>query len=213
MSHIIRSGPSAATTDYDLCVKSIIIGDSGVGKSSLLYRFSDQDWNPHYIATIGVDFKVMTFERSGKVVKLQLWDTAGQERFRTITHTYYRGTHSIMLVFDVTNPETFENVATWMKDVRKFGVDGCPMILVANKTDCADKRLVSREQGEALAAQIGCKYAETSAKDNVQVEEAFTFLVDHCVQRRLDVIVKPAKPTITLNKGKPIATNDGKCAC
>jgi small GTP-binding protein len=211
----IRTGPNAATTDYDVCVKSIIIGDSGVGKSSLLYRFSDQDWNPHYIATIGVDFKVMTFERSGKVVKLQLWDTAGQERFRTITHSYYRGAHGIMLVFDVTNAESFENIATWMKDVRKFGVDGVPMILVGNKTDCAGKRVVPAEQGEALAAQIGCKYVETSAKDNSKVEEAFTFLVDQCVHKRVIVPGKPLKPVIKLPLGPSVtkSSKDEKCAC
>lgn len=217
----IRSGPHAVTTDYDVCVKSIIIGDSGVGKSSLLYRFSDQDWNPHYIATIGVDFKVMTFERSNKVVKLQLWDTAGQERFRTITHSYYRGAHGIMLVFDVTNPESFENVATWMKDVRRFGIDGAPMILIGNKTDCVGKRLITAEQGEALAAQIGCKYAETSAKDNSKVEEAFTYLVDECVQKRMSALgpnMQKLKPAVKLpigfnanasNKG----AKDDKCAC
>jgi len=216
----VRTRSSGApVTDYDVCVKSIIIGDSGVGKSSLLYRYSDQDWNPHYIATIGVDFKVLTFERSNKVVKLQLWDTAGQERFRTITHSYYRGAHGIMLVFDVTNPESFDNVATWMKDVRKFGVEGAPMVLVGNKTDCVGKRLVSTEQGEALAAEIGCKYVETSAKENSKVEEAFAYLVDECIERRSNIIVGGGgkKLPTTLSqpkvKGGPNKKTDETCAC
>lgn len=172
--------------DYDICVKSIIIGDSGVGKSSLLYRYTDQDWNPHYIATIGVDFKVLTFERNGKVVKLQLWDTAGQERFRTITHAYYRGAHGIMLVFDVTNMESFDNLSTWLQDVRKFSVDGAPMILVGNKADCASKRVVTREAAESLAEKLQCKYFETSARENAAVDEAFNYMVDTCVAARLD---------------------------
>jgi Ras-related protein Rab-1A len=215
----IRSGPNAATTDYDVCVKAIIIGDSGVGKSSLLYRFSDQDWNPHYIATIGVDFKVMTFERGSKVVKLQLWDTAGQERFRTITHSYYRGAHGIMLVFDVTNAESFDNIATWMKDVNRFSIDNAPMVLVGNKTDCANKRVVSREAGEALAAQLGCFYTETSAKDNCKVEEAFTHLVDDCVTKKAkSAPPKPSvKPPVKLPFGSfqktHQTTKDETCAC
>jgi len=176
------------TMDYDVCVKSIIIGDSGVGKSSLLYRYTDQDWNPHYIATIGVDFKVLTFERQSRVVKLQLWDTAGQERFRGITHSYYRGAHGIMLVFDLTNMESFDNVTTWMNDVRKFGVEGMPMVLIGNKCDCPAKRVVTKEMGEALAAKLGCKYMETSAKDNANVDEAFTYLVDECVATRAKLI-------------------------
>jgi len=175
--------------DYDICVKSIVIGDSGVGKSSLLYRFTDHDWNPHYIATIGVDFKVLTFERNAKVVKLQLWDTAGQERFRTITHSYYRGAHGIVLVFDVTNMESFEDVQAWMSDVRRFGIEGAPMVLVGNKIDCVAKRVVSRDMGLQLAAQLGCKYFETSARENTAVDEAFNYIVDQCVAKR-DVLIK-----------------------
>lgn len=199
--------------DYDICVKSIIIGDSGVGKSSLLYRFTDQDWNPHYIATIGVDFKVLTFERNAKVVKLQLWDTAGQERFRTITHSYYRGAHGIMLVFDVTNMESFEHVHSWMADVRKFGIEGCPLVLVGNKADCASKRVVSREMGEMLAQQLNCKYFETSARENTAVDEAFNFIVDQCVAKR-DLVIRdklrrvPLPPTT-----KKLGTSSGPCEC
>ena len=197
--------------DYDVCVKSIIIGDSGVGKSSLLYRYTDQDWNPHYIATIGVDFKVLSFERMGKVVKLQLWDTAGQERFRTITHSYYRGAHGIMLVFDVTNRESFDNISTWLKDVSKFGVDSAPMLLVGNKCDCVAQRNVSASEAQQLAESIGCKYIETSAKNNAGVEKAFGALVDDCVNRR-EVVVKArsTRPAI-LGGTVPIKKKDCEC--
>lgn len=203
--------------DYDVCVKSIIIGDSGVGKSSLLYRFTDQDWNPHYIATIGVDFKVLTFERNGKVVKLQLWDTAGQERFRTITHSYYRGAHGIILVYDVTNAETFDNIASWMNDVHKFSVEGAPLVLVANKTDLVGKRVVPREAGEQLAEKLQCKYYETSARENVAVDEAFNFIVDTCVTRRLRDVDKSGARRLGLalpdrdDKSKKHAS--GPCEC
>jgi len=202
---------ASSTTDYDICVKSIIIGDSGVGKSSLLYRYSDQDWNPHYIATIGVDFKVLSFERSGKVVKLQLWDTAGQERFRTITHSYYRGAHGIMIVFDVTNRETFDNVASWMKDVRKFGADGVPMVLVGNKCDCETKRVVQAEEGKLLAAELGCRYVETSAKENAKVDEAFDHLVNECIKHRGTLI--PKKPVVLPTPAPRPQQRDETCSC
>jgi len=194
---------SASSLDYDIAVKSIIIGDSGVGKSSLLYRYSDQDWNPHYIATIGVDFKVLTFERQNKVVKLQLWDTAGQERFRTITHSYYRGAHSIMIVFDITNRETFDNVSVWMQDVKKFAATSAPMLLVGNKADCGDRREVAAADAKALAESLGCEYVETSAKANDAVDTAFEHLVDKCIEQRTAI-----KKTIELRdrpRGVPLA--------
>ena len=178
-----------STQEYDVAVKSIIIGDSGVGKSSLLYRYAEQDWNPHYIATIGVDFKILTFERQNKVVKLQLWDTAGQERFRTITHSYYRGAHSIMMVFDITNRESFDNVAVWMNDVKKFANQTAPMLLVGNKADCEQHREVPQAEAEALALSLGCKYMETSARDDKAVDAAFEHLVDQCLDQRTKVAV------------------------
>lgn len=213
---------SGSTQDYDIAVKSIIIGDSGVGKSSLLYRYAEQDWNPHYIATIGVDFKVLTFERQNKVVKLQLWDTAGQERFRTITHSYYRGAHSIMIVFDITNRETFDNVAVWMQDVKKFANQTAPMLLVGNKADCEQHREVPSSEAEALAESLGCKYMETSAKDDKAVEGSFEYLVDKCLEQRL-TIQKTLPGNNFRERARGVPLGDGgkkkrqdkneKCAC
>lgn len=174
-------------SSYDILIKTILIGDSGVGKSSLLYRYTDQDWNPHYIATIGVDFKVLTFERCNKVVKLQLWDTAGQERFRTITHAYYRGSHGIMLVFDLTNQESFENIRNWLQDVRRYAAEGLPMILIGNKADVFKHRQVSYEDAMGLATELGCRYFETSAKDDKGVEEAFDEMISGCIAQRAKV--------------------------
>jgi len=212
MTSTRRMQSNQSTLEYDMCVKSIIIGDSGVGKSSLLYRYTDQDWNPHYIATIGVDFKVLTFERQSNIVKLQLWDTAGQERFRGITHSYYRGAHGVMVVFDLTNMESFENVATWLADVRKFGAEGMPMILVGNKNDCGPKRLVTTEMGQALADKIGCKYVETSAKENTKVDDAFTYLVDECLARRSKPKPGGKKPAYLLPQPLTQKTR-GNCEC
>jgi Ras-related protein Rab-1A len=199
--------------NYDCLVKTIIIGDSGVGKSSLLYRYTDQDWNPHYIATIGVDFKVMTFERQNKVVKLQLWDTAGQERFRTITHAYYRGSHGIMIVYDVTNRESFENIKMWLDDVKKYGADQVPMVLVGNKADMIRHREVSKEEADAFAAQLGCEHYEASAKDDVGVDNAFDKVVDHCLKQRSRIVNNPGvRPAIPLGGAVPMQQSS-RCQC
>lgn len=191
------------TTNYDVLSKVILIGDSGVGKSSLLYRYTDNDWNPHYIATIGVDFKVTTFERGGKILKLQLWDTAGQERFKTITQSYYRGAHGVLIVFDVTNRESFQNVSTWLREVRSLTPTNVPVVLVANKCDLGGQRQVSEQEGRGLAAEIGCTYVEASAKADTGVEQAFHTLVDACMARRVADVKKDPK-SVTLPKGERV---------
>ena len=104
-------------SNYDYIFKVLLIGDSGVGKSSLLLRFADDTYTDCYISTIGVDFKIKTVELDGETVKLQLWDTAGQERFKTITSNYYRGAHGFILVYDVTNEESFKNLKQWIVEM------------------------------------------------------------------------------------------------
>uniref|UniRef100_A0A915LLN5 Ras-related protein Rab-35 n=1 Tax=Meloidogyne javanica TaxID=6303 RepID=A0A915LLN5_MELJA len=136
---------SQATTpsrDYDFLFKLLIIGDSGVGKSSLLLRFSDNTFSANYITTIGVDFKIRTITVKGYKVKLQIWDTAGQERFRTITSTYYRGTHGVVVVYDVTTQDSFANVKRWLHEI-ETNCENVQRILVGNKLDEPTRRVVS----------------------------------------------------------------------
>ncbi|WFD30304.1 GTP-binding protein [Malassezia sp. CBS 17886] len=172
---------------YDLLVKLLLIGDSGVGKSCLLLRFCDDAWTPSFITTIGIDFKIRTIEVGDKRVKLQIWDTAGQERFRTITTAYYRGAMGILLVFDVTDEKSFQDIRNWYKDVDQHASEGVRKILVGNKCDWEEKRAVSREQAEELANELGVTYVETSAKTNTNVDEAFFVLAgqvkDHLVEQ------------------------------
>ncbi|PWN37783.1 putative SEC4-like Rab/GTPase [Meira miltonrushii] len=158
---------------YDFLIKLLLIGDSGVGKSCLLLRFCDDAWTPSFITTIGIDFKIRTIELDGKRIKLQIWDTAGQERFRTITTAYYRGAMGILLVFDVTDEKSFSNIRTWYSNVEQHASEGVSKILVGNKSDWDEKRVISTEQGQALADELGIRYVETSAKTNAQVEDAF----------------------------------------
>ncbi|KAE8213324.1 hypothetical protein CF319_g5357 [Tilletia indica] len=189
---------------YDYLIKLLLIGDSGVGKSCLLLRFCDDAWTPSFITTIGIDFKIRTIELDGKRIKLQIWDTAGQERFRTITTAYYRGAMGILLVYDVTDEKSFGNVRTWYSNIEQHASEGVSKILVGNKSDWDDHRVVTEEQGRALAQELGLKYIETSAKTNSNVEEAFFSLARDVKAKLLDnaAAAAAASPTGAAADGK-----------
>ncbi|XP_068169643.1 ras-related protein Rab-8B-like [Antennarius striatus] len=158
---------------YDYLFKLLLIGDSGVGKTCLLFRFSEDSFNTTFISTIGIDFKIRTIELDGKRVKLQIWDTAGQERFRTITTAYYRGAMGIMLVYDICNEKSFENIKNWIRNIEEHASSDVEKIILGNKCDMTDRRQVSKDRGEKLAIDYGIKFLETSAKSSLNVEEAF----------------------------------------
>jgi len=171
---------------YDFLIKLLLIGDSGVGKSCLLLRFCDDAWTPSFITTIGIDFKIRTIEVDGKRIKLQIWDTAGQERFRTITTAYYRGAMGILLVYDVTDEKSFNNIRTWHANVEQHASAEVNKILVGNKSDEDGKRMVTEEQGKALADELGIPHMETSAKASYHVDDAFFQLASAIKKRLLD---------------------------
>lgn len=158
---------------YDYLFKLLLIGDSGVGKTCVLFRFSEDAFNTTFISTIGIDFKIRTIELEGKKIKLQIWDTAGQERFRTITTAYYRGAMGIMLVYDITNEKSFENIKNWIRNIEENASANVEKMLLGNKCELEDRRQVSRERGEQLAVEYGIKFMETSAKNSINVEDAF----------------------------------------
>ena len=164
--------------DYDYLFKIMIIGDSGVGKSSLLTRFADNDFKSDYLSTIGVDFKIRTTSLgdTNKVIKLQIWDTAGQERFRSITSTYYRGAHGIILVYDVTSRKSFNNLQTWLNEIRQYAQPDVPCLLVGNKTDLKTRREVEPEEGKAFADSSNMVFIETSAKTSRNVDDSFQMM-------------------------------------
>jgi len=151
-----------------------------------LLRFCDDAWTPSFITTIGIDFKIRTIELDGKRIKLQIWDTAGQERFRTITTAYYRGAMGILLVYDITNRQSFENIRTWNNNIEQHASDGVNKILIGNKRDWTDKRMVTEEEGKELADELGVKFQETTAKENKGVEEAFFTLARDIKARLID---------------------------
>lgn len=160
-------------SEYDYLFKLLLIGNSGVGKSCLLLRFSDDTYTNDYISTIGVDFKIKTVELDGKTVKLQIWDTAGQERFRTITSSYYRGSHGIIIVYDVTDQESFNGVKMWLQEIDRYATSTVLKLLVGNKCDLQDKRVVEYDVAKEFAESNNMPFLETSALDATNVEEAF----------------------------------------
>mmetsp|Transcript_8026 Transcript_8026/g.13868 ORF Transcript_8026/g.13868 Transcript_8026/m.13868 type:complete len:200 (+) Transcript_8026:71-670(+) len=159
--------------DYDHLVKVLLIGDSSVGKSCLLLRFVDDTYTESYISTIGADYKIKDLSIDNARVRLQVWDTAGQERFRTITSSFYRGSHGIMVVYDVCNKESFTNVSSWLQEVNRYAAENVTLVIVGNKSDDSAARQVSLEEGKQLASEQGIEFIETSAKLGSNVNEAF----------------------------------------
>ncbi|GJJ14217.1 Ras- protein Rab-18 [Clathrus columnatus] len=175
--------------------KLLLIGNSSVGKSSLLLRFTDKQWLPEdeASATIGVDFRICKMEVKGKKVKLSLWDTAGQERFRTITASYYRGAEGVILVYDVSNRDSFDALPRWFTELETYVPTSVVKMIVGNKVDKEYSRVVSEVEGRKFAESQGCLFVEASAKTNIGVPEAFL----EVVEKILDARESKAKPTST----------------
>ncbi|AAB60720.1 Ras-related protein RABA2a [Arabidopsis thaliana] len=159
--------------EYDYLFKVVLIGDSGVGKSNLLSRFTRNEFCLESKSTIGVEFATRTLQVEGRTVKAQIWDTAGQERYRAITSAYYRGALGALLVYDVTKPTTFENVSRWLKELRDHADSNIVIMLIGNKTDLKHLRAVATEDAQSYAEKEGLSFIETSALEALNVEKAF----------------------------------------
>ncbi|GFQ72738.1 ras-related protein Rab-3 [Trichonephila clavata] len=168
----------AADQNFDYMFKILIIGNSSVGKTSFLFRYAEDAFTSAFVSTVGIDFKVKTVFRQDKRVKLQIWDTAGQERYRTITTAYYRGAMGFILMYDVTNEESFNSVRDWVTQIKTYSWDNAQVVLVGNKCDMEDERVVSTERGKQLSDTLGLEFFETSAKENLNVKIVFERLVD-----------------------------------
>jgi len=200
-----------SASEHDYFFKILLIGDSGVGKSCLLLRFADDSWTETHISTIGVDFKIKTLNIDGKTVKLQIWDTAGQERFRTITSSYYRGAQGIILVYDVTDKESFNNVKQWMGEIDRYACENVNKLLVGNKSDLADQRAVDSNTAKEFADSYGIPFIETSAKTASNVESCFVQMAT-AIKNRMSVPSGPAKDTVQVKKQEKKQKSGGfKC--
>ncbi|CAL9069265.1 unnamed protein product [Musa banksii] len=236
---VAPSSASAMNPEYDYLFKLLLIGDSGVGKSCLLLRFAvrskhvhhyifivnlkityrlltlfvDDSYLESYISTIGVDFKIRTVEQDGKTIKLQIWDTAGQERFRTITSSYYRGAHGIIVVYDVTDQESFNNVKQWLNEIDRYASDSVNKLLVGNKCDLTANKVVSYETAKAFADEIGIPFMEASAKNATNVEQAFMAMTGAIKNRMASQpALNSAKPPTVQIRGQPVNQKSTCCS-
>ena len=167
---------SSSKNTYDYLFKILIIGDSGAGKSCLMLRYTRDDYRDNYMTTIGVDFQTRFIQIKNEIIKLLLWDTAGQEKFRSITEAYYRGSHGVLIVYDITDLKSFKNIKRWLSDIKSHALEDVQILLVGNKCDLIENRQVSYEQGKKLADDVGINFIETSAKTSMNVEEAFMMI-------------------------------------
>ncbi|CAD8205459.1 unnamed protein product [Paramecium octaurelia] len=210
-----KSSHMAFQQDYDYLFKILLIGNSAVGKSSLLLRFSDQIFSESFLPTIGVDFKIRTFDMQGKSVKMQIWDTAGQERFKTITASYYKGAHGIILTYDITDKQSFKDIENWLAEVEKHASENVVRLLVGNKADLESKRQVTYEEGKELADSLGIKFIEASAKANTNVDQAFMTLANNIKAKIGKSEDKPTPggktPTGGLKSTSPAKKEGGCC--
>jgi len=159
---------------YDYLFKVVLIGDSGVGKSNLLSRFTRNEFNLESKSTIGVEFATRSIQtEDNKTIKSQIWDTAGQERYRAITSAYYRGAVGALLVYDIAKHVTYENVERWLKELRDHADSNIVIMLVGNKSDLRHLRAVPTEEAKAFAEKNNLSFIETSALDSTNVEAAF----------------------------------------
>jgi small GTP-binding protein len=168
---------------YDLLYKIIIIGDSNVGKSNILSRYTKDQFQGNSKATVGVELGTKFVKVEGVGAKLQIWDTAGQERYRSLTSSYYKGCHGCFIVYDITNEQSFESINTWYEQAVKEAGKEVSIILVGNKCDLENERKVSKEKGEEKAKTMNASFFETSALSKVNIDDIFKEIVNNIYQR------------------------------
>lgn len=171
----LNGNTSKLSATDDIEYKTILVGDSGVGKTSLLVQFDQGKFQTgSFAATVGIGFTHKVVEIEEAKVRLQIWDTAGQERFRSITHAYYRDAHALLLLYDVTSKTSFDNIRAWLAEIYEYAHDDVVIMLLGNKSDMASERVVRRDDGARLAKEYGVAFMETSAKTGLNVDLVFT---------------------------------------
>ena len=188
--------------NYDLILKLVLIGDSGVGKTNILSRYNNNEFSLATQPTVGVEFGNKVIKKENKSIKLQLWDTAGQERYKAITNAFYKGSKGAFVVYDITRKSSFLNIDKWIGELKTNGSEDILIILVGNKTDLEDKREVSTDEGEKKAKQYGIAFCETSALQGKNIEYAFNILIDEIILEIENAKQKEMKNNKSNNKKK-----------
>ena len=184
--------------DFDIKLKIMVLGESMVGKTSLIKRYTDDKFGGRYLCTVGIDYQKKKIEKNGKKILLQIWDTAGQERFRNVTKNYFHTSQGFILAYDINNKESFEKVQYWIEEIKANAEEKIKCILIGTKYDL-DKREVSEEEGQKLGEEYGYKFLETSAKENININETFETLVSEIMNNNFKV---NRRESLTLSKNK-----------
>uniref|UniRef100_A0A3B4UCB4 small monomeric GTPase n=1 Tax=Seriola dumerili TaxID=41447 RepID=A0A3B4UCB4_SERDU len=179
--HPSRPSISNSSEFYDIAFKVMLVGDSGVGKTCLLVRFKDGAFLAgSFISTVGIDFRNKVLNIDGVKVKLQIWDTAGQERFRSVTHAYYRDAHALLLLYDVTNKTSFDNIQAWLTEIHEYAQQDVVLMLLGNKARSPTKTVI-----DFTLQEFGVPFMETSARSGLNVELAFTAVAKELKHRSM----------------------------
>mmetsp|Transcript_9444 Transcript_9444/g.26475 ORF Transcript_9444/g.26475 Transcript_9444/m.26475 type:complete len:216 (-) Transcript_9444:71-718(-) len=209
--------------EYDYLYKVVLIGDSGVGKSNLLSRFTRNEFSLETKSTIGVEFATRSIQVDGKTIKAQIWDTAGQERYRAITSAYYRGAVGALLVYDIAKSITYKNVERWLGELRENAAENIVIMLVGNKSDLKHLREVPTDEAREYSEKNGLSFIETSALDSTNVDTAFQNIISEIFRQSAQPQMGSSdKKTSQPTASQPIVvqppSNDGKkegsdCSC
>ena len=174
--------------NFSVFFKILLIGDLGVGKSCVILRYVEGDFPGNIMSSIGVDFKTKKIDLDDRLIKMQIWDTAGHEKFRTITTSYYKSAHAIIILYDITQKTSFDHIKNWITEIDKFGKQGVLKVIVGNKLDLENNRKIKKEDAENLALKYGVKLWEVSAKDNTNIEEMFVDTIKTLLERNSKII-------------------------
>lgn len=204
------------TEKYDYKLKIIVLGESKVGKTSLICRYSKDEFATSYLSTVGVDFQIKKIQVDDKAIKLQIWDTAGQERFRTITRNFFNSTHGFIVCYDITSKDSFQCVTLWLNEIKKnSGDEDVQIILIGNKSDLDDERQVTTEQGQNFANNHKIPFFETSAKEGTNLNEVFETLSRNIIEvlKKKKPIEEKERTSFSLNpeKTKPVEEKRNCC--
>ena len=198
---------------FSVFFKILLIGDLGVGKSCVILRYVEGDFPGNIMSSIGVDFKTKQIDLDDRLIKLQIWDTAGHEKFRTITTSYYKSAHAIIILYDITQKASFDHIRNWITEIDKFGKQGVLKVIVGNKLDMENNRKITKEVAENLALKYGIKLWEVSAKDNTNIEEMFLDTIKTLLEKNSKIISEGSSMATNIQLNKNVKNKKNKKCC
>ena len=198
---------------FSVFFKILLIGDLGVGKSCVILRYVEGDFPGNIMSSIGVDFKTKQIDLDDRLIKLQIWDTAGHEKFRTITTSYYKSAHAIIILYDITQKASFDHIRNWITEIDKFGKQGVLKVIVGNKLDMENNRKITKEAAENLALKYGIKLWEVSAKDNTNIEEMFLDTIKTLLEKNSKIISEGSSMANNIQLNKDTKNKKKKKCC